>query len=700
MNDKKNNDHLKDATEHHELPKPLFDTSEQEVVSNEEHYEIPNVPEDISDIGQTSRSNASIGNFVAGRTGVSFSVYFTHNPGSALNPQQDIVLQRLTGSPGSYAYVNTSGWTIRQTSTQLEGRYRFFRATADNTVLAGTYRVFIAQNAFGSNRPSQNEYSHTLYFAGRVFSANWTSVTYTPATRAITSTINLSEEVTTAFSISDDFKVEKRSGTAGSYTWTEDTNWSFTEPIPASAPVFAASPSGSLTEDIAYDQTITATGYPTPVITSSVSSGTLPEGLTLNGPRLYGTPIEIPISGSTFSVTYTARNTEATVTRVVSYAVGTIPVFASFTATNLTENSAYDQTITASGSPAPTITSSVTSGTLPTGLTLNGARLHGTPAVGSGGTSFTITYTARNNRRSVTTAIVFNVGAQVNPNRAPVFQTFTATSLTENVAYDQTITATGFPAPTITSSITRPRIVRAYYARPSSAAAVTSAQKTHINTVLVACQTFFSNEMNRLGHGIQTFDLVVDSSNNVEVNEIILTSSEATYHASYTDNLSLRARVYREANVNAHDISLFFMYRQLMGNARGLASINGPWGIQDGPPLGSGWRADTVAHEIGHTLGLLHSHAGTNRCNVMYPGSNVTLSQSTLSAASAQHIADHDTLQVTGGNPHQGLTLNGARLHGTPTNVPSGGLTFSVNYTAKNIVATVQRIVNFTIANA
>ena len=221
------------------------------------------------------------------------------------------------------------------------------------------------------------------------------------------------------------------------------------------APRISRSISDRLTEGVAYDQSVRAVGDPVPTVTSSVTSGTLPSGLTLDGARLHGTPTSIPDGGSTFSVTFIATNERGTHELVVDFRVkdenAIAPVFGSFTETELIEGTSYDETITASGTPSPTITSVLFSGTLPTGMTLDGARLHGAPRdIPNDGVTFLITFTATNSEGTASETITFNA-RDVN---APIFGTFADQTLTEGTAYDETITATGTPSPTITSSVT------------------------------------------------------------------------------------------------------------------------------------------------------------------------------------------------------------------------------------------------------
>ena len=170
--------------------------------------------------------------------------------------------------------------------------------------------------------------------------------------------------------------------------------------------------STALTENAAYDESVFASGDPVPTITSAVTDGSLPTGLTLDDARLHGTPTSIDPTGVRFQVTYTAMNERGSVPLILNYRVkdenAVAPTFAAFTMTSLTEGTPYDQSITATGTPTPTITATWT--TLPTGMTVTGARLHGTPTdIPDAGSSFTVFWVATNSEGSVQSNIAFTV---------------------------------------------------------------------------------------------------------------------------------------------------------------------------------------------------------------------------------------------------------------------------------------------------
>ncbi len=188
----------------------------------------------------------------------------------------------------------------------------------------------------------------------------------------------------------------------------------------------------------AYSQTLVGAGGSTPYAWS-VTAGSLPAGLTLNGATgvISGTPTGS--GSSTFTVTLTdAANQTATQSYMVSVLAGP-----SITTNSLPSGEvgvAYSQTVTGTGGSTP-YAWSVTTGTLPAGLTLNGATgvISGTPT-GSGSATFTITLT---DGKGQTTSGIFTL----NLLAAPSITTTTLPGSEIGTPYSQTLVGTGGNTP-------------------------------------------------------------------------------------------------------------------------------------------------------------------------------------------------------------------------------------------------------------
>jgi hypothetical protein len=199
-------------------------------------------------------------------------------------------------------------------------------------------------------------------------------------------------------------------------------------------PPAGALPAGTI--GVAYNQTITQTGLPgTP--TWSISSGTLPPGLTLNSGTgvISGTPTAT--LGSPFNFTVQVTDGTCTATQAYSIAVSCPTItFNNTTASNATVGVAYSLDASVTGNTQP-VTYSV-SPALPAGLTLNTStgQITGTPTATAPPTTYTVT--ATQGVCVVTQNYTFAVvcaGITISPATLP--------AATLGVAYSQTITQTG-----------------------------------------------------------------------------------------------------------------------------------------------------------------------------------------------------------------------------------------------------------------
>ena len=225
-------------------------------------------------------------------------------------------------------------------------------------------------------------------------------------------------------------------GTATITVRTADGGFTDTCDITVAAPpaiTTATLPSG--TEGTAYNQTLTATGNIP--ITWDVSVGSLPAGLTLNAT---GVISGTPTSPDTFTFTVRATNVAGTNTRALNIVInpaGTPPTITTATLPSGTVNSAYNQTLVATGDMP--ITWDISAGSLPTGLTLSPAgAITGTPTA-AGTSNFTARATNAEGNDTRALSIVIDAVAGTPP-------TITTTTLpngTVGTAFSQTLAATG-----------------------------------------------------------------------------------------------------------------------------------------------------------------------------------------------------------------------------------------------------------------
>ncbi len=204
-------------------------------------------------------------------------------------------------------------------------------------------------------------------------------------------------------------------------------------------PAMAISPTtaGTGTVGSLYSQTLTGSGGTAPYASWTVTSGTLPAGLTLNASTgiISGTPTAS--TGPATSVT--VRSTDARgcqVSAVISLKICPVITVSPTTLAASTAGTSYSQTITGAGGVAPYVYT-VSSGTLPVGLTLSSAgALAGTPT-STAATNFTITATDANGCAGTRTYAL-----------TPTCPTITLSPATlpngmVNSAYSRTITSSG-----------------------------------------------------------------------------------------------------------------------------------------------------------------------------------------------------------------------------------------------------------------
>jgi CSLREA domain-containing protein/uncharacterized repeat protein (TIGR02543 family) len=213
------------------------------------------------------------------------------------------------------------------------------------------------------------------------------------------------------------------------------------------APAITSAPSAVFILGTLGTFTLTATGFPAP--TFSLTSGTLPSGVTFNAAThvLSGTPGAG--TDGTYALQFTAGNgVGSNAVQNFTLTVGQVPAITSAAKTTFTVGTAGIFTMTATGYPAPTFSET---GALPSGVTLSPAGvLSGTPAAGTGGV-YSISVTA-SNAAGASAAQTFTLTVD----EAPAITSAASTTFTTGTAGSFTVIATGYPAPTFTRAGTLP----------------------------------------------------------------------------------------------------------------------------------------------------------------------------------------------------------------------------------------------------
>ena len=204
------------------------------------------------------------------------------------------------------------------------------------------------------------------------------------------------------------------------------------------APSIPAATLPNGTKTIAYSQTLTADGG-TGTLTWSVSAGALPTGLSLSAAgAISGTPTVTGISNFEAKAIDTV-GVSATRTFTIEI-IGTPSITTTSLADAITDTS-YSATLSASGGTEPFLWS-ITTGTLPTGLSMNSATgaITGVPSA-SGPSSFTVKVTDTNGA-SGTAPLSITVKA-----KALIITTGPLSPMTMGQGFETMLTATNGSAP-------------------------------------------------------------------------------------------------------------------------------------------------------------------------------------------------------------------------------------------------------------
>lgn len=238
--------------------------------------------------------------------------------------------------------------------------------------------------------------------------------------------------------------------------------------------------------------TVAASGFPRPTF---IRSGALPAGVSFN--TTTGVLTGVPLAGTAgvYPITITARNgVNPDAVQNFTLTVNQSPSFTSAAGATFVVGTAGSFTVTAKGSPKPTLSMT---GVLPAGVTFDPSTgiLSGTPAAGKQGI-YRVTFTAKNVANPVAVQ-----SFTLTVHSAPTFASADNVTFKVGVAGTFRVVVTGFPAPTLTFTGTLPRGVtfnattRTFSGTPAAGTAgtytITFTAKNGINPQ--ATQTFTLN---------------------------------------------------------------------------------------------------------------------------------------------------------------------------------------------------------------
>jgi hypothetical protein len=207
---------------------------------------------------------------------------------------------------------------------------------------------------------------------------------------------------------------------------------------------------GNATVGTSYSATLTPTGG-SGYYTYSITSGSLPPGLTLNTST--GAITGKPTTAGTYSFTTQAKDTKTGNTATASCSIKVVGTPVNLYCGSCSSNNgsgngtvgiAYSSSLSVSGGTGP-YTYSITSGSLPTGLTLNASTgaISGTPTA-PGTYTFTSKVVDKNGNSDTTSCTVKIIGVTIDLECGACGQNGNATTGT---AYSESVSANGGSAP-------------------------------------------------------------------------------------------------------------------------------------------------------------------------------------------------------------------------------------------------------------
>ena len=358
-------------------------------------------------------------------------------------------LQTLAGTNGTspYTFLVTAGalptgltlgnltGVISGTPTTA-GTFNFTVTTTDNLSASGSQAYTIVINSAVSVSPStlpawtvnKSGYTQTVTSSGGTGAKTLsissgaipTGMTFTAGTGALSGT------PTTAGTFNFTVTATDTVGAFGSQAYTVVVNGAVSV-SPSTLPNWTANKSG-------YTQTVTSSGG-TGTKTLSITFGAVPTGMTFTAGT--GAISGTPTAAGTFNFTVTATDTVgATGSQAYTVVINSAVSVSPSTLPNWTVNtSGYSQTLSSSGGTGA-ISFSVSSGALPTGLSLASGVISGTPTT-AGTFNFTVTGTDTVGAiGSQAYTVVINSAVSVSPSTLPNWTV-------NKSGYTQTVTSSG-----------------------------------------------------------------------------------------------------------------------------------------------------------------------------------------------------------------------------------------------------------------
>ena len=208
---------------------------------------------------------------------------------------------------------------------------------------------------------------------------------------------------------------------------------------------------------VAYSQTLAASGGTPPYSNWTVSIGSLPPGLILNSTS--GVISGTPTTGGTYAFSVTVKDSAGNTSpaKALSILIVTPLTITTSLLPSAPLGIAYSQTLIASGGTPPYSNWTVTSGSLPPGLTLNAATgvISGTPTTTTGSPfTFTVTVSDSANNKAPAKSLSITVGTAVLKIGSPSNYFFTLANTAAPATGNVTIVASDGSAQPFTVTAT------------------------------------------------------------------------------------------------------------------------------------------------------------------------------------------------------------------------------------------------------